>query len=187
MHPSLFYRPGALLSQPELSAARIDGLLVEVGEGYMPADLPEDAAARATSLSPILVPGFAVCGPSAAWVQGAGDAPPSRHHLQRVSERRPRVTSADHVVIHERRIDSAEVMLIDGIAVTTPVRTLTDLVLGAGRDPETDRWMRCLASAVPELLPVVRRLIAARTRMPGKRAALKRIDDLQQPQEDVTR
>lgn len=186
MHPSLFYRPGALLSQSELSSARIDGILVEIGEGYMPADVPEDPAARATSLRPLLPSGHALCGPTAAWVYGVGDAPPSRHHVQRVSARRPRVQPVRTVVLHERIIDESETHLIGITPVTTRLRTLTDLVMAAGNDAETAVWMTRFADGAPSLLPQVRSIIAGRERLPGKRAALARIDELR-PYEDVTR
>lgn len=178
MHPSLFFHPGALLSQAELSAARIDGVLIEVGECYMPPDLPEDAGARATSLKPILVPGFCLCGPSAAWVHGAGDGPPWRHHLQRIVAHRSRVRTPPAVVLHERSIEPAEVRTIAGIPVTTRLRTLTDLVLGASDDAESDEWMRRFGAAEPELVGQVRDLIAAKGRMPGKRDAIARLDGL---------
>jgi hypothetical protein len=186
VHPSLFFLPGALLSGPELSAARIDGLLIEVGEGYMPPDLPEDAAARARSLTPLLEPGYALSGPSAAWVHGVGDAPPICHHLQRITPHRPRVERAARVVLHERAIAAIDVELIGGVPVTTLLRTLTDLVLAAGDDPRTAEWMRRLAAAASDLVPTVRQAIESRTRMPGKRAALARIVELER-YEDVTR
>jgi len=190
VHPSLFFRPGALLSQPELGAARIDGVLIEVGEGYMPPDLPEDDAARARSLSPVLVSGYALSGPSAAWVHGAGDAPPIRHHLQRIGAHRPRVERALNVVLHERTTAAGDIELIDDVPVTTRVRTLVDLVLGADADESTAEWMHRLAATAPELVPQVRGILASRHRMPGKRAALARIDELERErerQEEVTR
>jgi hypothetical protein len=174
VHPSLFFHSAGLLSQPELSSARIDGVLIEVGEGYMPPDLPEDPAARATSLTPILPPGFALCSTSAAWVHGVGDAPPVRHHIQRVSPQRRRVHPRHDVVIHEGRIGAGDVEVIGGVPVTTPLRTLSDLVRTGG-DDEIDGWMRRLAATAPDLVPRVHAGIAGRERMPGKRAALARI------------
>lgn len=179
MHPSLFFHPGALLSQPELSSARIDGVLIEVGEGYMPPDLPEDAGARATSLTPLLASGYALCGPSAAWVHGVGDRPPGCHHVQRISRRRSRVRPQRNVILHERVIDAGDVELIGAVPVTTRLRTLTDLVVSASGDEETALWMRALAAAAPGLVPQVRATIAERERMPGKRAALARLAELE--------
>lgn len=178
MHPSLFYRPGALLSQQELSAARLDGLLVEVGEGYMPADLPEDAGARASALAPILSPGYAASGPTAAWVHGIGDAPPQRHHLQRAVDRRPRVELRRNVVVHEGQVAPNDLLFVAAVPVTTPLRTLTDLVLTSSRYEECAVWMRRMAQACPSLVPQVQTLLAARSRMPGKRAALSAVSEL---------
>ncbi|MGO2682828.1 hypothetical protein [Microbacterium sp.] len=179
MHPSLIFHPGVLLSQSELSSARLDGVLIEVGDGYMPPDLPESAEARAASLTLIHPPGYALCGPTAAWVHGVGYAPPSCHHLQRVSERRPRVRTMPGVVFHDRLIGRAELAFVGRAAITTRLRTLTDLVLGGGVDAEAEQWMRRFATAASDLLPRVQAIIAARERMPGKRAALARIAELQ--------
>lgn len=189
MHPSLFFRPGALLSQPELSSARLDGLLIEVGEGYMPPDLPEDEPARIRSLAPIVPPGYAASGATAAWVHGVGDAPPMRHHVQRISENRPRVRPIRNVIVHERRIDDGDIEFIAGVPVTTRSRTLTDLVFAADRDAESAAWMRRLARADPRLVSQVRDAVTARRRMPGRRAALAALASLEpeRPQDEVTR
>ncbi|MCS3842556.1 type IV toxin-antitoxin system AbiEi family antitoxin [Microbacterium sp. AK031] len=178
MDPSLFYRPGALLSQQELGAARLDGLLVEVGEGYMPADLPEDAGARAAAVSPILSPGYAASGPTAAWVHGVGDTPPARHHTQRAVDHRPRISQRSDVIAHEGRVPPSDLVVIGVIPVTTPLRTLTDLVLTSGRYHECAVWMSEMAAAFPSLVPQVQTLLAARSRMPGKRAAMSVVAEL---------
>lgn len=186
MHPSLLYLPGAPLSLPELTAARIDGLLIEVGDGYMPPDIPEGPAARLASLAPILSPGYAASGPTAAWVHGVGDGPPRCHHLQRVAQRRARVRPIRDVVLHDRQLEAGDIEVVSGVPVTTRVRTLVDLIVTAGDDPESALWMRRLAAASPELVEKVRVIIQERTRMPGKRAALARIAELA-AYEDVTR
>ena len=54
MHPALFYLPGDRLMQPELSAARLDGHVVEMGEGYIPADVVEGPEARAAALRSLI-------------------------------------------------------------------------------------------------------------------------------------
>lgn len=178
MHPSLFYRPGALLSQQELSAARLDGLLVEVGEGYMPSDLPEDAGARAAALAPILSPGYAASGPTAAWVHGVGDAPPQRHHIQRAVDRRPRVELRRNVIMHEGKVPPGDLTFVAAVPVTTPLRTLSDLILTSSRYGECALWMRSMAQARPSLLPLVQTLLSGRSRMPGKHAALAAVSAL---------
>ena len=41
MHPAFLYLPGARLELAELAAAALDGHLVAMGEGFIPADLVE--------------------------------------------------------------------------------------------------------------------------------------------------
>ncbi|MGO2746462.1 SAM-dependent methyltransferase [Microbacterium sp.] len=186
MHSSLFFRPGALLSQPELSSARLDGLLIEVGDGYMPPDLPEDAAARMMSIRHLLAPDCALSGPTAAWVHGAGDSPPLRHHLVRVSTRRGRLQAPPLVVMHEKRLQSGDIETIAGEQITTKLRTLTDLALGAAYDDETAAWLHRFARVESSLVPRATELLRSRQRLPGKRAALAVLDSLG-GYEDVTR
>lgn len=178
MNPSLFYRPGALLSQQELSAARLDGLLVEVGEGYIPADLPEDAGARTAAVMSVLSAGYAMSGPTAAWVHGIGGEPPLRHHIHRAVDHRPRVEPRRDVVVHEGQVMPSDLIFIGTTPVTTPLRTLTDLVVTANRYEECASWMRSMAAAMPSLVSQVQELLAARTRMPGKRVALATVEEL---------
>ncbi|MGP6171102.1 hypothetical protein ACTU6V_07815 [Microbacterium sp. A204] len=172
MHPSLLFFPGALLSQPELNSARLDGLLFEVGDGYMPPDLPEDAAARVASLKPILVPGYAASGPTAAWVHGTGNAPPAQHHLQRVIARRQRVHAPPGVVLHDVLLDTDDFEVVGGAPVTTVLRTLTDLALAASSDEAAAHWMRCLADSRHDLVARAIAHVESRPRLPGKHAAL---------------
>lgn len=193
MNSSLLYRPGALLSQPELSAARLDGLVFEVADAYMPADLPEDAAARVAALSPVLAPGFAASGPSAAWIHGTGDRAPIRHHIQRMSPQRRRIVSLRNVLVHESRLASEDVQMIAAAPVTTPLRTMVDLAIRAGRDAECASWLRDFAVSRHDLVRPALDHIAARQRMPGKRAAVTALDLLlveacqERGQEVVTR
>lgn len=172
MHPSLLYFPGALLSQPELSAARLDGVLFEVGDGYMPPDIPEDSVARVSSLGHILLPGYAASGPTAAWVHGAGSSSPARHHLQRITTHRQRVDTPRGVTLHDGLLAPDEFAPVGGIAVTTPLRTLIDLALAASSDRTTAGWARIYAAYREELvIPAIAHL-EARQRLPRKRAAL---------------
>ncbi len=189
VHDSLFYRPGAVLSQSELSSARLDGLVFEIGSGYMPADVPEDRSARMTALGPILCPGFAASGSTAAWIHGVGNAPPFQHHIQRVVEHRPRVKTAPNVVVHETRLPPGDIVAIAASHVTSPQRTMTDLVLNADRYPDYFVWMHLLAREMPWLLSEVFERLDHRERIPGRRIALARLERLSAEcdQDDVTR
>lgn len=176
MHPSLFYSPGASLSATELAAARLDGLLVEIGEGYMPADAPEDSAARMVSIRMLLPDGYAAAGPTAAWVLGVGCGPPRRHHAMRASERRPRVTPRPGLVLHDVQRAEHELITIAGMPLTTLPRTLRDLAFLTANDPDCVDWVRRTIAHAPGIVGDVRRTIADQPRLPGKRAALAVLD-----------
>lgn len=178
VHPAFLYLPGDRLSVPELSAARIDGYLVDLGEGYIPADLVESPSARAASIAGLIPVDTAASGPSAAWIHGAGDSPPARHHVRRAVGHRIRPALPPRVILHDTALPGAHVVLIGGIPVMTPERTMVDLALGLHRDESLRRWMLLLAHAEPSLVPAAAIALDAMIRVPGKRAgrgALERI------------
>jgi len=179
MHPALFYRPGERLSLPELGAARLDGVVFEVGEGFMPADTVEGADARATSLRDLIPSHLAACGPTAAWIHGAGDAPPQIHHVRRAGPTRGRVGFSPRVVYHERRAAPEELLSIGGIEVTTPLATAEELLFAAtkpGGDDES--WLRALLLLSPELVDALQSMLAATVRRPGRRRAVQLMSEL---------
>ncbi|MEV7630814.1 SAM-dependent methyltransferase [Microbacterium sp. NPDC089318] len=176
MHPALFYRPGDRLTLPELSAARLDGDVVEVGEGYMPADTVEGAGARARSLSPLVPPGTAVSGVSAAWVHGAGDVPPAVHHVSRISRSRQRITLSSRVVHHERLLGDDEVQSIADVWVQTPLATAVSLLYSSARDQEDEDWLQALIRATPGLADAVRSHVTPLSRRPGANHARRLLD-----------
>lgn len=186
MHPALFYLPGDRLTLPELSAARLDGDVVEVGEGYMPADTVEGVGARARSLSPLVPPGTAVSGVSAAWVHGAGDTPPVVHHVSRISRSRQRLTPSSRVVHHERLLADDEVQSISGVWVQTPLATAVTLLYSSARSAEDEVWLQALIRATPGLAEAVRRAVLPLGRRPGANHA-RRLLDGWADQEVVTR
>lgn len=169
MHPALLYFPGQRLSQPELSAARIDGHLVEVGDAYIPADLVEGPDVRASSIAHIIQTGTAASGPSAAWIHGAGDVPPSVHHVRRYVERRLRPIMSSRVVFHDTLLPASDVILIGGAAVSTPVRTMLDLATSLHRDPRMMTWMDRLAAVQPDTPGAAAAVLSEMRRVPGSR------------------
>lgn len=155
----------------------------------MPPDVPEGSAARIASIAQVLSPGYAASGTTAAWLHGLGDAAPLHHHIQRVSDRRPRLRPRRNVTVHEMLLAPEDVEQIAAATVTTLSRTMTDLALRAHRDADSAHWLRGAAFAKPELLSPVRDQIASRPRLPGKRAALTVLEQLlrETGQEEVTR
>ncbi|MCC2032128.1 type IV toxin-antitoxin system AbiEi family antitoxin [Microbacterium allomyrinae] len=157
------------LSRAELSAACLDGDLVELGEAYIPADAVETAALRAGSLTRILGVTLAATHLSAAWIHGALLLPPARHTVQRAVSRRINVVPGRQLVYRDLAVDPSDLQLVGGVRVTAPVRTLIDLArIG---DDEHARAMQLLAGTHPASVPdAITRLEAGV--LPHKRVAL---------------
>ncbi len=187
VHPVLFYRPGERLSLPELTAARLDGHVVEVGDGYMPADTVEGADARATSIAHLVPARTAACRATAAWVLGAGDRPPTVHHVRRAGPHRVRMEPTARVVHHDAAAPADGILFIAGVAVTSPLTTAVELVFAALRHPQDERWLRALLQVSPGLGAQTRARLQALPRMPGRRMAIDRLELLLTDQDVVTR
>lgn len=157
------------LSPAELSAARLDGHLVELGEGYLPADAVETTAMRAASLARLLDGRLAVALVSAAWVWGAIPDPPVRHSLCRAVDHRVTSLVSRRATLHDIALAPDDLTWIGEVPVTTPSRTLADLArrsdaesLAAG-----EALVRSGAARVDDALAV----LARRSRVPSARAA----------------
>ena len=178
VHPAFLYVPGEKLSLPELSAARIDGHVVEMGDAYIPADLVETADVRASTIAPLVQPGTAASGPTAAWIHGAGDAPPGIHHVRRCVQRRLRPATSARLVFHDTVLPASDICTLGGIPVSTPVRTMLDLATMLHRDPRMRAWMDRLALACPGTPADAATALRDRTRVPGSRAGLTALERL---------
>jgi hypothetical protein len=178
VHPAFLYLPGERLSLPELSAARLDGHVFELGDAYVPADLVETAALRASTIARLVPAGAAAAGPSAAWIHGAGDAPPVVHHVRRCVERRIRATGSVRLVFHDTVLPASALMTLAGVPVTTPRRTMLDLATTLHRDPRVLWWMDRLALACPGTPDAAAEALRAMRRVPGSRAGLAALERL---------
>ena len=178
MHPAFLYVPGERLSQTELSAARIDGHVVDLGDAYIPADFVEGPDVRASTIAALVRPGTAACHQTAAWIHGAGDTPPGVHHVKRCVERRIRPVTSSRVVFHDTLLPEADVCALGGVAVSSPARTMLDLATTLHRDPRVLPWMDLLAVACPNTPEAAMRALQDLRRVPGSRmgaAALQRL------------
>ncbi len=178
MHPAFLYLPGERLSESELSAARIDGHVVEVGDAYIPADLVAGPDVRASSVAALVQPGTAACTQTAAWIHGAGDAPPVVHHVRRCIERRIRPITSARLVFHDTVLPDADVELIGGVPVSTPGRTMLDLATTLHRDPRVLVWMDRLTVAVPGTAELAVAALRDLRRVPGSRVGLAALERL---------
>lgn len=152
MHAAHMFLVNDRLSIAELSAARLDGHLVELGEGYIPADAIETAHLRASSLRELLGSHLAATHESAAWVHGAIGEPPARHRAQRAVARRLHHVIDRRLVYRDGCLGEADLCTFSGVWVTTPVRTLADLARRAPHDDDSARAFRALCRDDPGLV-----------------------------------
>lgn len=179
MHPALIYRPGDKLALAELCSARLDGHLVEIDEAYMPADTVEGTTARALAVSAFVPEGTAAMGPTAAWIHGAGDAPPLTHHIQRALSRRIRVTMMPRREYHEIHLPGTDSMRIAQLTLTTPVRTLVDLARMSQARADFLPWLGDLVAILPaESAGEAHDRLRAQGSLPGKRHGLRLLAEL---------
>ncbi|WP_438352963.1 type IV toxin-antitoxin system AbiEi family antitoxin [Microbacterium sp. CJ88] len=185
--PSPFlYFAGDRLSGAELSAARLDGHLVELGEGYIPADAVETRALRAASLTGLLGASLAATHLSAAWVHGALPAPPARHTVQRAVPRRLHTVIDRRLIYRDLQVADADLLRIGGVRVTSPERTLADLSRIA--DDTYTRAALLLAATDVSLPGRAARWLEQHRSLPMKRSALAFLRGLAaKAQEEVTR
>ena len=158
------------LAPAELSAARLDGHLVELGEAYIPADAVETRELRAGSLRSLLGDTLAATHLSAAWIHGALAEPPARHTVQRAVGRRLHHVMGRRLHYRDLRVDPLDLIGISGVQVTRPARTLADLARVG--DDEHARAATLMADAAPSLTAHAITWLEAHGALPNKRAAL---------------
>lgn len=176
---------GERLSSAELTAARLDGHLVEIGEGYMPADAIETAWMRAGSLAPVVGDRLAVTHVSAAWVHGGLAEPPARHTVQRAVSQRLHHVIGRRIRYRDPRVDEVDLIRLAGVRVTTAVRTLADLVRTP--DAECRRAALLLAAHDRALVVAAMRWFDDHGVVPYKRPAQAMLRSILSDQDDVTR
>ncbi|KQQ01415.1 MULTISPECIES: type IV toxin-antitoxin system AbiEi family antitoxin [unclassified Rathayibacter] len=128
----------------ELCAARLDGELIAVDEGFLVADLPLGPAERGAALLAVLPRGTVADRCSAAWVHGASIDPPRVHSASIDRRHRLHPPVLSRIRYHEVRLADDDVMLLGGCSVTTPERTLVDLARARGACD--DSLLRALAA-----------------------------------------
>lgn len=172
MWPFLYFA-GDRLSTAELTAARMDGDVIEIGEGFMPADAVETRELRAASLRTFVRDTVALTHESAAWVHGAIADPPASNSVQRVCAHRINQVIDHRLHYRDLRLPAADVMRVSGLAVTTPVRTLVDLVRDVvGRPGTAPDSVECMCAWRAELIPAAIAWLTAAAPVHFKRPAL---------------
>jgi hypothetical protein len=162
----------------ELCAARLDGEVMRLGEGWCPIDEPDLPGLRAAAVVPGLPAPFVVERRSAAWVHGALPVPPpvaecAVPHTERVSTR----SIPPRMLLREVAITADEIIELDGIRCTTLDRTVYDLVRDPDATSEVVKTVAALLAADRAAGDRVRERIQRAHRMPHKATALARLAD----------
>jgi hypothetical protein len=165
------YSPGSVLSIAELSAARIDGHLVEIGDAYIPADAVETPALRAASVAGVVPAGCAATLVTAAWIHGAVPDPPHRMTVQRARSHGRRLDRTARIDYRDSLIRADDLVLLGGVHVTTPTRTLADLA--RWRDPAAHDAARAMAANRLADPDAARRWLWTHASLPHTGAALR--------------
>lgn len=173
MRSVFLYFAGDRLSTAELTAACLDGHLVGLGEGFVPADTVETAFLRAASLAELLGTQLAATHESAAWVHGIADDPPARHRVQRTTTRRLHEPVGRRFVYRDPQIPDHDLVTIGGVKVTSAARTVVDLARSSDGSPALlSRWAREDAEAVR----AAERWMRDSHRIPHRLVAIERIE-----------
>lgn len=172
----------------ELQAARLDGDIYAIGDGFASIDEFEQAHHRALSLSALARPRFIAERATAAWVHGAAFSPPDVVQFCVSHSARVRIQVSPRVQLREVVITPHEVVNFGDISVTTPLRTAIDLLRAEG-DFGTERGAQVLrlVDVCGIDLEGCRGEVVSRHKLAGKRRALARIDTLDASAQVVTR
>lgn len=158
-----------------LSSEVLRGTLVSCGPGYRLAAWPDTPRVRAHALAPWLATPYLAVGPTAAWIWGACRDPGRPLHVATVDGRRaPRHIGTDRTV-RQLRLQEKDVVELGLVTVTTPLRTVFDLLRAPGEFGAPGRiTCRILLSHIPAGGESLRERLARGGR-PFRRVALDRL------------
>jgi hypothetical protein len=161
----------------ELCAARIDGELVELADGWCPVDEPDLPSLRAAAAALDTGPALIAERLTAAWVHGGLDAPPRPAQYcvpnsDRIAVRLDRRRS----VVREVSLRPGEVVDLGGARCTSVERTAFDVLREAELDDETAvAVVAKLIAPRPGLAERVHARLDGALRLPHKTLARRRL------------
>jgi hypothetical protein len=168
------------LPEVELQAAALDGDVCRVAGSWASIADPDDEWRRAEALADSLGPLVVAARGTAAWIWGARAAAPrrlegvvpscARHH-----DDRPGVT------VGEVLIDDDEITRLGRVRVTSPTRTVLDLLRADDWSSGAERLVRTLLVDHRVDARRVTGLIRRHGRLPGRRRAADRLRTLVDP------
>lgn len=160
----------------ELTAARLDGELFAVDSAFCPIDEIEQPRHRLRALGVGLHERLIAEQLSAAWVWGALATPPQHHQFCAVIDSRVSRSVVAWRTVREVVLTAAEVSHLDGLGVTTPLRTAVDLLrfsdeFGAREHRIVRQLMRIGGFSIAQCMAAM----DERRNLPGKRRAASRL------------
>lgn len=162
-------------SPAELSAMRLDGDVTPAGSFV---DLPDDWVSRVTRALWDHRSKAVLTGLSAAWALGA-HTEPEHHTVTALPGQSQAMTPRMNFRSEERTLADSDVWEVDGFGVTTPLRTLSDL-LRSSHIAQQLRMQICrdLMEAHQVSTESVRDYILAMKYVPYSRIALQRLNEI---------
>jgi hypothetical protein len=160
----------------ELCAARLDGEVFAIDDGWAPVDEPDLPAFRAAVVALRAPRALVIERLSAAWVHGALAAPPPVAQFCVPLSSRIAVIGDSRAAVREVRITPAEIVEFGAIRCTSIVRTGFDLLREPSfADDRVEQVVGALIAARPGLDAELRDRLDAAARMPHKSTALARL------------
>lgn len=161
----------------ELCAARLDGELFAIDDGWAPVDEPDLPAFRAAVIALRAPRRLVIERLSAAWVHGGLAAPPAVAQFCVPLSSRIAVIADHRAVVREVRIEESEIVEFGGIRCTSLVRTGFDLLREPTLDDDlVDETVGALIASHEGLGSALRRRLDAAMRLPHKSSAFIRLD-----------
>jgi hypothetical protein len=161
----------------ELCAARLDGEVFAIDDGWAPVDEPDLPAFRAAVVALRVPRPLVIERLSAAWVHGGLDHPPEIAQFCVPLGSRIAVINDHRATVREVRIDEAEIVDFGRVRCTSVVRTGFDLLREpAFGDDLVEEVVGTLMAARPGLASELHHRLDAAARVPHRSTALARLD-----------
>lgn len=173
------------LSVAELHAAKLDGALLPIGDGFRAIDRPDGRPQRLAALLPTLPARVVVSEESAAWVWGALADAPEPLRLSAALRQRARLIVSTTMIVREVRFTPGDIVMLDAdgggaVAVTSRVRTAVDLARAADR-PSAAAALRGMFTTRAASPDDVKMLLLAHVRLAGRTAAIAAVETARPP------
>jgi len=142
----------------ELCGARLDGEVYPLGDSWCPVDEADGPVVRALAAGRLVPPRAIAERMTACWVYGLVPEP-RRHDFCVDHGARTHLAPSPRVRLREVHCGPGETLVIAGLRVTTPLRTVIDLARYAAPDASPD--------TAPDAAPGLVSLLAALLRLGG--------------------